>query len=330
MAKPASQVKGELARLPRVQCTSAVLMIRPAAFGANPETAASNAFQSTGPGTARDAEFAMAESDAVAEALGRAGVEVIVVDDTPEPARPDAAFPNNWLSLHHDGTAVLYPMLSPLRRRERRRDVIAALESRGFTVSRVLDLTGWESSDVYLEGTGSMVLDHRERVAWACESPRTNARPLEQFAAELGYEARTFGATGPAGEPVYHTNVLMCIGERFAIACLQALPDATQQRRLREGVEAGERELIEIDRTQMASFAGNALALNATDGTPLVAISATAWGSLSDAQRRALERHGRPVTPAVPTIERLGGGSVRCMLAEVFLPRTRPDAEGAG
>jgi len=327
VVQPASQVKGELARLPRAQCASTVLMIRPAAFGSNPETAASNAFQSAAAGTARDVEFAMAESDAVAEALVRAGVEVIVVDDTPEPAKPDAAFPNNWLSLHHDGTAVLYPMLSPLRRRERRRDVIATLESSGFAVSRILDLTGWESSDVFLEGTGSMVLDHRERVAWACESPRTNARPLEQFATELGYEARTFRASGPAGEPVYHTNVMMCIGERFALACLQALPDATQQRLLREGLEVGERELIEIDRAQMGSFAGNALALRATDGTPLVAMSAAAWGSLSAAQHRALERHGRPVTPAIPTVERLGGGSVRCMLAEVFLPRTTTAGE---
>jgi len=322
MVSPASQVKGELARMPRAQCTSTVLMIRPAAFGANPETADSNAFQSAGAPTARDAEFAMAEFDAAAEALERSGVEVIVVDDTPEPARPDAVFPNNWLSLHHDGTAVLYPMLSPLRRRERRRDVIAVLESRGFKVSRILDLTGWESSDVFLEGTGSMVLDHRDRVAWACESPRTNARPLEQFGAELGYEPRLFRATGPAGEPLYHTNVLMCVGERFAIACLEAVADATQQRQLREGLETGQRELVEISRAQMESFAGNALALKATDGTPLLAMSSAGWGSLSAAQRHALERHGQPVTPAIPAIERVGGGSLRCMLAEVFLPRT--------
>jgi hypothetical protein len=323
MVQPASQVKGELARMPRAQCASAVLMIRPAAFGSNPETAASNAFQSAGAETARDAEFAMAEFDAVAEALERAGVQVIVVDDSLEPAKPDAVFPNNWLSLHHDGTAVLYPMLSPLRRRERRRDVIGVLESRGFAVNRILDLTGWESSDVFLEGTGSIVLDHHARVAFACESPRTNPRPLEQFAAELGYEPRMFRATGPAGEPVYHTNVLMCIGERFALACLDAVGDATQQRLLREGLEAGGRELVEIDRAQMGSFAGNALALEATDGTPLLAMSAAGWGSLSASQQRALERHGRPVTPPVPTIERVGGGSVRCMLAEVFLPRAK-------
>ncbi len=330
MVQPASQVKSGHARVPLAQCTSTVLMIRPAAFGANPETAASNAFQSVAGLTARDAEFAMAEFDAAAEALERAGVEVLVVDDTAEPARPDAVFPNNWLSLHHDGTAVLYPMLSPLRRRERRRDVITLLEARGFAVNRILDLTGWESSDVFLEGTGSMVLDHRERVAWACESPRTNARPLEQFAAELGYEPRMFRATGPAGEPVYHTNVLMCLGERFALACLESVDDANRRRQWREGLEAAGRELIEIDRAQMTSFAGNALALEATGGTKLVAMSAAAWGSLSEAQRGALERHGQPVTSPLPTIERVGGGSLRCMLAEVFLPRREPLAEDAG
>lgn len=328
MASPVPQGEDGPARVLRAQCAAAVLMIRPAAFAANPETAASNAFQRAGEGTARDAEFAMAEFDAAAEALDRAGVEVIVVDDAAQPAKPDAVFPNNWLSLHHDGTAVLYPMLSPLRRRERRRDVITVLESRGFTVSRILDLTGWESSDVYLEGTGSMVLDHRESVAWACESPRTNARPLEQFAAELGYEPRMFRATGPSGEPVYHTNVVMCIGERFAMACLEAISDATQRRVLSEGLEARERELIALDRAQMESFAGNALAVRASDGTPLVAMSAAAWGSLSASQRNALERHGQPVTPAVPTIERVAGGSLRCMLAEVFLPRARPAASG--
>jgi len=330
MGSPAAPMQDALAHGPRAQCASTVLMIRPAAFGTNPETASSNTFQSAGAPRARDVEFAMAEFDGAAEALQRAGVEVIVVDDTPEPAKPDAVFPNNWLSLHHDGTAVLYPMLSPLRRRERRRDVIATLESRGFGVRRILDLTGWESSDVFLEGTGSMVLDHAARLAWACESPRTHARPLGQFAGELGYEPRLFRATGPAGEPLYHTNVLMCLGERFALACLEAVGDPAQRRQLQEGLEAGGRELVELRRSQMESFAGNALALHSQDGTPLVAMSATGWGSLAPMQRRTLERHGQPVTAAVPTIERLGGGSLRCMLAEVFLPRGETPGAAAG
>ena len=312
---------GERALSPLEQCAATVLMIRPAAFGVNPETAASNAFQSALGAGPRDREFAMAEFDAAASALERAGVEVIVVEDTVEPARPDAVFPNNWLSLHHDGTAVLYPMLSPLRRRERRRDVIAALEARGLVVRRVLDLSGWESSEVYLEGTGSMVLDHRGRVAYACLSPRTNPRPLEQFAAELGYLPHVFRASGPAGEDLYHTNVMMCVGATFATACLEAVGDPVERRRLRDRLEAGERELMEIDREQMNAYAGNMLALRAPDGTPLIALSATAWGALGPALRRRLEAHGNIVTAPLPTIERCGGGSLRCMLAEVFLPR---------
>ena len=315
---------------PLAQCASTVLMIRPAAFGTNPETAASNAFQSAVAATRRDRHNAVAEFEAAAAALARAGVEVVVVDDTAEPPKPDAVFPNNWLTLHHDGTAVLYPLLSPLRRRERRRDVIAVLEARGFGVRRVLDLSGWESSELYLEGTGSMVLDHRQRVAYACLSPRTHARPLEQFAAELGYAAHSFRATGPAGEPVYHTNVVMCLGEAFSAVCLEALVDAAERRRLRERLVAGGRELVELTPRQMGSFAGNMLALTATDGRPLVALSVAAWGSLQPSQRQALERHGEIVTASVPTIERCGGGSLRCMLAEVFLPRGAGGAPAAG
>jgi hypothetical protein len=321
MSMIATATGDTLARPPPAQCASAVLMIRPAAFSANPETAASNAFQSADPVTDPDREAALGEFDALSSALERAGVEVIVVPDEADPPRPDAVFPNNWLSLHHDGTAVLYPMLSPLRRRERRRDVLTALERRGFRVRRILDLTGWESSDLFLEGTGSVVFDHRQRVAYACASPRTQARPLEQMAAELGYRPELFAATGPAGEAVYHTNVLMCVGEDFATLCCEAVTDPLQRRRLREELERGGRELIEIDRAQMSAFAGNMLALATGDGGRVVAMSAAAWGSLRAGQRRSLERRGAIVTAAVPTLERFGGGSVRCTLAEIFLPR---------
>jgi hypothetical protein len=313
---------GDPARPALSQCAAAVLMVRPAAFGVNPETAASNAFQSLAPAGGRDREFAMAEFDGAVAALQRAGVEVRVVDDTAEPPSPDAVFPNNWLSLHHDGTAVLYPMLSPLRRRERRRDVLAALEAQGFVLRRVLDLSGWEASGQFLEGTGSMVLDHRGRVAYACLSPRTCSRPLAQFCAELGYEAHAFRASGPAGEDLYHTNVLMSVAQDFSVACLDAVDDAAERRRLRERLAGGGRELVELDRSQMNAFAGNMLALHPAGGAPLVAMSATAWQALRPDQRRRLERHGGIVTAALPTIERCGGGSLRCMLAEVFLPRS--------
>ena len=314
---------------PLAQCASTVLMVRPAAFGANPETAASNAFQSASVTTPAERDAALAEFDAVAEALDRGGIEVIVVDDLPEPPKPDAVFPNNWLSLHHDGTAVLYPMLSPLRRRERRRDVIAAVEARGFAVRRVLDLTAWESSELFLEGTGSMVLDHAARIAYACLSPRTHERPLARFATELGYATHAFRASGPRGEDVYHTNVLMCVGEGFATACLEAVVDPVERRRLADSLSAGGHDLVELDRAQMDAFAGNMLALRSAQGVPVVAMSTTAWNALDAGQRESLGRHGELLTAALPTLERHGGGSLRCMLAEVFLPRpaagdTRP------
>lgn len=311
---------------PLAQCASAVLMIRPAAFSANPETAASNAFQSTEAATDRDREMALREFDGLVGALEQAGVDIVLVHDEADPPRPDAVFPNNWLSLHHDGTAVLYPMLSPLRRRERRRGVLAAIESRGFQVRRILDLTGWESSDLYLEGTGSVVFDHRQRVAYACASPRTQARPLEQLVTELGYRSELFVATGPAGEAIYHTNVLMCVGEDFATLCSEAIGDSVERRRVSEALEQGGHELIEISRAQMNAFAGNMLALATRGGGRVVALSAAAWDSLEAAQRRRLERHGAIVTAAVPTLERFGGGSVRCALAEIFLPGAAPGA----
>jgi len=314
---------------PLTQCASAALMIRPAAFSANPETAASNAFQSGDPATDQDREAALREFDHLAKALDRAGVKIVIVQDEADPARPDAVFPNNWLSLHHDGTAVLYPMLSPLRRRERRRDVLKTLERRGFAVRRVLDLTGWESSDVYLEGTGSVVFDHVGRVAYACASPRTNARPLEQLATELGYRPELFAATDAAGAAIYHTNVMMSVGEGFATLCCEAITDPLDRRRLREALEGGGRELVEIDRAQMNAFAGNMLALATGDGGRVVALSASAWSSLDATRRRSLERHGAIVTAAVPTLERFGGGSVRCTLAEIFLPRATTGAAAA-
>lgn len=317
----ATTTPGEAKYLPLAQCAATVLMVRPAAFGANPETAATNAFQWSEVVTPEEQAQALREFDQLASGLDRAGVEVLVVQDGAEPPRPDAVFPNNWLSLHHDGAAVLYPMLSPLRRTERRRDVLKVIEECGFGVRRVLDLSGWESSDVFLEGTGSIVFDHRDRVAYACLSPRTNPRPLDQLVGELGYQPVTFRAIGPAGEDVYHSNVLMCVGETFATLCCEAVTDPVERRTLRERLLAGGRELIEIDRNQMNAFAGNMLALATTSGGRIVAMSTSAWDSLDAHQRRGLERHGVMLIAAVPTIERFGGGSVRCTLAEIFLPR---------
>lgn len=295
-------------------------MVRPCAFGSNPETLATNAFQRVGQ-SPELAGLARRESDGVVARLERAGIQVVVAEDDPEPPRPDAVFPNNWLFLAHDGTAWLFPMLSARRRAERRQAVLDRLGGCGFAVAKVVDLSHWERQGLYLEGTGSMVLDHVHRVAYAALSPRTRRRPLVDFAARAGYHPHAFTALGPDGEPVYHTNVMMSIGPGFAVACLAVMPDEAERLRLRQSLEAAGRELIEIDREQMDAFAGNLLAMWRVEGGPLIGLSTTALTSLAPAQVRALERHGEIADCAIPTIEAYGGGSLRCMLAEVFLPR---------
>ena len=311
------------------QCTDAVLMVRPAAFGYNAETEASNRFQRRGEESSGTARRALEEFDALERALREAGTRTCALEDRSDPASPDAVFPNNWVSFHADGTVVLYPMLAPSRRRERRLDLLFELEERGgFRVERLLDLSHHELSGRCLEGTGSVVFDHPGRVAYACGSPRTDARVLRELCDELGYAPFGFAAADESGVPVYHTNVLLAIGARCVIACLDAVAEADRAR-LRDSLGRGGRELVAIDRRQMASFAGNALELRTDTGSSVLAMSERAWTSLGERQREALRRAvGQVVTVPVPTIETVGGGSVRCMLAEVFLPRRPAQAAG--
>ena len=298
-------------------------MVRPASFGWNPQTAASNHFQAAAAEASSSAgRRAVAEFDSVVAGLRAAGVTVHVGDDRPEPACPDAVFPNNWVSLHADGTVVLYPMLAPCRRDERRLDLVAALERQGgYRVERLLDLTHHELQGRFLEGTGSVVFDHVGRVAYACLSPRTDAAVLEELCAELDYAPFAFRAADRDGVPVYHTNVLLAIGTDFALVCAPAVAaderDALLERLARDG-----RRVIVIDHGQLGEFAGNVLELRAADGARVLAASQRAMASLSPQAHAALESCvDRIVALPVPTIETLGGGSVRCMLAEVFLPR---------
>jgi hypothetical protein len=301
------------------QCANAVLMVRPLCFGANPETAASNRFQQTD-ADADATSTAQREFDGLAQALRDAGIAVHVVEDTPKPPKPDACFPNNWVSFHADGTAVLYPMMAPSRRAERRESALAALRRAGFRIARTVDLSGWEARGEFLEGTGSLVLDRCHRTAYACRSPRTTPAALADFAGRLQYRVIAFDATGPGGEPAYHTNVLMAIGKNFAVICAEAVTDDGEREQLLSELALAGHEPLEISRAEMHGFAGNLLALRARDGSQVIAMSDAAWKSLAPGSRRALERHGRIVTAAIPVIERLGGGSVRCMIAEVFLP----------
>jgi hypothetical protein len=304
------------------QTADAVLMVRPASFGWNPQTQASNRFQRDEPGLAGAAnERARAEFDALALQLRAAGVAVSVAADVATPVCPDAIFPNNWVSLHADGTVVLYPMLARNRRLERRLELITGLATgSGRRIHRLLDLTQHELHGRFLEGTGSIVFDHVRHIAYACLSPRTHPEPLAELCDELGYAPCVFAATDAAGVPIYHTNVMLAVGSRCCVVAASAI-DARDRERVLSSLAAADRHVEIIDAQQMAGFAGNVLELRAADSGSVLALSTTAHASFGPAAiERLASTVNRIVAAPIPTIETLGGGSVRCMLAEVFLP----------
>jgi hypothetical protein len=306
------------------QSARAVLMVRPASFGFNSETAASNAFQQN-PAEAAETEIqrlALEEFDGVVKALQRAGVEVLVAPDTALPPKPDAIFPNNWVSFHFDGTVTLYPMLALNRRWERREEVLErVVREGGYRVLRTFDLTHREAEGKFLEGTGSLVLDRPHRVAYASLSPRTDLDVLGEFAQLLDYELVTFEGRDSTTEPVYHTNVVMAVGTRFAVVCGEAIVEPTHREAVFNKLRAAGHDIVDISLRQMLDFAGNVLELAPAAGGHVVALSTTAWRSLDTVQRRMLESHAEVMPVSIPTIERVGGGGVRCMLAEIHLPR---------
>ncbi|MFS8064368.1 MAG: citrulline utilization hydrolase CtlX [Luteimonas sp.] len=300
------------------QSSNSVAMIRPDRFFPNPETALDNAFQ----GTVAEAppalwEKARAEFDGAVEVLTRAGVTVHVFADTPLPEKPDAVFPNNWFSTHHDGRIALYPMYTPSRRAERRLDLIEKLRER-YRVTEVIDYSSYEKRGLYLEGTGSLVLDHVHRLAYVSLSRRADREPLQKFCADFDFEPLTFESTGDDGRPVYHTNVMLCVGSQFALAGLDLIDDPAQRKALRARLESTGKTVIALDRTQIANFAGNALELHNEQGQLLV-LSSRAAKNLRPAQRATIEQFARLLPLALPTIE-LAGGSARCMMATIHLP----------
>lgn len=302
-----------------MQCTSHILMVRPAAFGYDPETAASNAFQQESElGAEALARQARTEFDGMVELLRGEGVQVHVLEDSADPVKPDAVFPNNWFSTHAAGQLVLYPMLSSLRRAERRPGLSDELEALGFEVGEELDLSSYEEQGRFLEGTGSMVLDRVHRRVYACRSPRTDAGLLDAFCQELDYEPVVFGARDASGVEFYHTNVMMALGSEFAVVCLEAL-DAEDQKALLRSLNQTWHEIVEISLDQVRAFAGNMLEVwNGSER--LLVLSQAAFDVLNPRQKKQLEEHVRLLPVAVPTIELVGGGSVRCMMAEIFLP----------
>ncbi|RTR61072.1 amidinotransferase [Pseudomonas aeruginosa] len=302
-----------------MQTTSSVLMVRPANFAFNPDTAGNNPFQHDDLPAEQVQRQALEEFDRYVEALRAQGIEVRVVQDSAEPHTPDSIFPNNGFSTHADGTLVLYPMQGRNRRLERGKPILPALE--GFRIGTRIDLTGHEQQDIFLEGTGSLVLDREARIAYACRSIRTHDSLLDEFASRLDYRVAAFDAVDRQGIPIYHTNVMMSVGSRLALVCLVSLPDSAQRERLRRTLEASGKQVLELNWDQLERFAGNMLELRDANGQPLLVMSRSAWESLDDAQRSLIESRTRPLVVDIGTIERVGGGSARCMLAEIHLPR---------
>lgn len=298
-------------------------MIEPVAFGRNPDSARTNPFMresDRSPGEVQAA--ALREFRGLVERLEDEGVEVLVHRDSTAGPLPDAIFPNNWVTFHEDGRAILYPMEPPSRRQERRKEILDWLSGeKRFRLSEVLDLSPHEAEGRFLEGTGSLVLDRPGKTVYASISPRTTPSLLREYGERFGLDVVSFHAEDRGGVPLYHTNVALALGIGVSVLCGEAVPDSAERGALVESLERGGREVVDITMEQLYAFAGNMLALEGEGGAPLLAMSERAFSALHSGQRKRLERHARLVGSPIPTIEDLGGGSVRCMLAEVFLPR---------
>lgn len=303
-----------------MQTTNTVLMIRPTRFSFNQDTAANNRFQRPA-AAAEDVQLkALQEFDGYVAALREHGVEVMVHNDSEAPHTPDSIFPNNWWSSHPDGTLVLYPMQGHNRRLERDKGVLDWLRG-DYRVEQLLDLSSLEQQEVFLEGTGSMVLDREQRICYAGYSTRTHAKALDQLVEHLGYELCAFNAVDRHGVAIYHTNVMMSVGTKLAVVCLESLSDLGERNALRSRLERSGKQVMSLSFDQLESFAGNMLEVHNAAGEPLLVMSRTAWRSLHADQRRMVEAHAKPLPVNIDTIERIGGGSARCMLAEVYLPK---------
>jgi hypothetical protein len=294
-------------------------MVRPVRFGFNEQTAGNNSFQKRGYELSAQ-DMALEEFDNFVSLLRANNVEVVVVEDTPEPHTPDSIFPNNWFSTHASGELVLYPMCAPNRRLERKESVLNVIKEIGERgkMRRIVDLTHWESENLFLEGTGSLIFDRKNRIVFACRSPRCDIAVLEDLCEKLDYEFLDFGAYDRDGKPIYHTNVMMCVGDKFVVACLDSIKNIDERTEFISFVEDCDKELIEISIDQMEQFAGNMLQLRSTGGEPLLIMSATAKRALTTDQLESLMSYCKIISPELESIETNGGGSARCMLAEIF------------
>lgn len=291
-------------------------MVRPARFAFNEETAQNNYFQQPS-GSESVAEKALEEFDTIVRLLRANDVDVTVVQDSPEPWTPDSIFPNNWFSSHLTGELVLYPMFAPNRRQERKREVLELLR-RKMNHRKVVDLTPWEEEGEFLEGTGSMIFDRDRGVAYCCRSPRTSEKVLAEFCSRMNYDALLFDAVDAQGNAIYHTNVMMEVGTQVAVICLEAIRDEGEQRKVVSRLTAAGKIIVEITLDQMNHFAGNMLEIKSRGGEPLMVMSSSARKALTPDQERTIATFTRILSSDLGTIEANGGGSARCMVAEIF------------
>jgi hypothetical protein len=310
----------------QTQLTDTILMVRPVRFGYNTETAANNLYQKLpdAQGSADIQSAAQREFDHFVKKLRDAGIRVIVIEDTDEPTKTDSVFPNNWISTHRDGTVVTYPMWAPSRRLERREDIIEQLSAHGYQVNRRVDYARFEAEEQFLEGTGSMIFDRVQQIAYACVSPRTHRDLFAAFCLEFGFRPVIFSAsqTTPEGNlaDIYHTNVMMSVGENIAVLCNEAIRHEDERKMVNDTLRETGKEVIHISEEQCNHFAGNMLQLKNQAGEKILVMSEQAYHSLHEEQLRQIEQHTQMLYSPLPTIETCGGGSARCMMAEIFLP----------
>ncbi len=302
------------------QYTSNLMMVRPASFQFNHETAVSNAFQKSLEGLTETEikQKAIEEFDAYVETLRANNINVTVIQDTDEPAKPDAIFPNNWISMHENGTVFLYPMNTENRRLEIRPEILEELKT-NFVINKVNDLTAAVNEYKFLEGTGSIIFDHLHKIAYACLSPRTDKDLFVNYCQNIQYEPVYFYSSDEQDNLLYHTNVMLTIGDTFAVICLESIKDKSEQNFVKNRLESTGHEIIDITFAQMNAFAGNMLQVQNTNGKTFLVMSATSFKSLSAEQIAQIEKHTTILSVEIPTIETIGGGSARCMLAEIYL-----------
>ncbi len=308
------------------QTTHAILLVSPTSFGFNPETAMSNVFQ-------HDLHLekkliqqkAQKEWEEVCAMLSLEGIDIITINDTETPIKPDAIFPNNWITTHNGGEIVLYPLLAHNRRIEKRSGIVDELKKMYF-VSKVIDLSFFEEEDQFLEGTGSMVLDRKNKIIYACLSARTHVEPLTHLAKLLGYKTVTFHAFDRE-KPIYHTNVLMSVGEKWACVCLDAIPDKAEREKVEKSLLKTGKEIIPLTYNQLEAFAGNTLELQSKTGVSKIIMSKATKTSLNPKQLKAFSKYGNICSVDIPIIEQVGGGGIRCLIAEIFLPSKQPSQQ---